>query len=718
MDSRPISCARGISKQIIALYKSYLRSATSEKCDAKIVDPFLCLNIACPLGSYDVNVEPAKDDLLFINADPILQMAEHCFKKVYGELGPSSPKLSADRSLDTPRGIGLLLARDRPAAEANAQNPPSLARSIACNSSSTIRSATRDPHFPITSDNETFSTAEKPYQEDIQAPQGFTNSGYSPPILEGTLPETSSSMLPSPPSLTRSENTDEELNEAAFATKNSAWRKSMYPDEYEDDDLEEYHDTRPETPINIELDECNGLRDVQVSNPWAFAKINAPFRPPARQHCGDVAGKGQLPTPGRQVGDIDLSADLSSDDLLQEGRAQTLLPAVPLPLKARGKRKTDEAFPNPAETNEQRYGRGSLDTWVQKSFSDYPKLDDRGSISPSNLGPPCLPRSLGFVSARTLQQGGIPLGSIPDMSQKPPRKAAPRKQKQGHIDKPFISPVNDPERVWFDTDETPQQKQRQQTQPRKELQNTAAAAAAALMLRDDEDSEAIIPRSLLPPLEQTPNDVAAAMDFEARKRKWVLERKKSLRQEPAAQKRNPAAADPADATLILEPPATKTARASPHKNRQAAAIKALHPRPDPIIASPTHEDMPADPRPPTAEPRPQIERSKRRKSALLPLETLHKDAYVGDLSLMLKTTAADIAAAMEEGWAWDGYIQYGEVGDAFGALSALEVAELEARIGALVRGSFAAVDGARGVGVVDFDLRKILRAHAADVGFD
>lgn len=49
-----------------------------------VSDPFLCLHITCPPGSYDVNVEPGKDDVLFENASIILSAAEDLFKEVYG----------------------------------------------------------------------------------------------------------------------------------------------------------------------------------------------------------------------------------------------------------------------------------------------------------------------------------------------------------------------------------------------------------------------------------------------------------------------------------------------------------------------------------------------------------------------------------------------------------------------------------------------------------
>ncbi|KAH1985700.1 hypothetical protein KXW88_009261 [Aspergillus fumigatus] len=86
VDGRPLSASRGIGQEISKLYKTYLRAAASRSGGfPNISDPFLCLQIRCPEASYDVNVEPAKDDVLFENQQDLLSLAEELFKDVYGE---------------------------------------------------------------------------------------------------------------------------------------------------------------------------------------------------------------------------------------------------------------------------------------------------------------------------------------------------------------------------------------------------------------------------------------------------------------------------------------------------------------------------------------------------------------------------------------------------------------------------------------------------------
>ncbi|KKK16029.1 hypothetical protein ARAM_004614 [Aspergillus rambellii] len=86
VDYRPLSTNRGIAQNILKLYKSYLRSAASQGgVLPTLTDPFLCLHMQCPEASYDVNVEPAKDDVLFKDPDVVLSLVEDLFRNTYGE---------------------------------------------------------------------------------------------------------------------------------------------------------------------------------------------------------------------------------------------------------------------------------------------------------------------------------------------------------------------------------------------------------------------------------------------------------------------------------------------------------------------------------------------------------------------------------------------------------------------------------------------------------
>lgn len=118
VDGRPVSSERGTMKRIITIFKSYVRCSISDT-EQKINNPILRLSIKCPMGSYDPNVEPAKDDVLFCNEYVVLEAVENVFKDLYGELKEHkrpqpdrrTPAQSMSSKLDD---FELLMSRTRP----------------------------------------------------------------------------------------------------------------------------------------------------------------------------------------------------------------------------------------------------------------------------------------------------------------------------------------------------------------------------------------------------------------------------------------------------------------------------------------------------------------------------------------------------------------------------------------------------------------------------
>jgi DNA mismatch repair protein MutL len=84
IDSRPVSSARGSPKKIVSIYKTMISAMSVDDLSEKVKSPFLRLNIVCPMGSYDPNVEPAKDNVLFENENVLLSLVEDWFRSVYG----------------------------------------------------------------------------------------------------------------------------------------------------------------------------------------------------------------------------------------------------------------------------------------------------------------------------------------------------------------------------------------------------------------------------------------------------------------------------------------------------------------------------------------------------------------------------------------------------------------------------------------------------------
>lgn len=142
VDGRPLASGRGITRDITKLYRNYLRSANSKnKEPTSINDPFLCLQIQCPPGSYDANIEPAKDDVLFEDPQRILSLVEGLFRDMYGDLAGLAEKKQLNKGKDRASyndGFELLMPRKIPASPASRipatvddMEPPSITPSLA-----------------------------------------------------------------------------------------------------------------------------------------------------------------------------------------------------------------------------------------------------------------------------------------------------------------------------------------------------------------------------------------------------------------------------------------------------------------------------------------------------------------------------------------------------------------------------------------------------------
>ena len=83
VDSRPVSATRGTLKKIAAAVRDRLRKANLTVANTK--DPFFCMNIICPVDSYDPNIEPAKDDVIFSDEDFIVALIDRLLVSYYPE---------------------------------------------------------------------------------------------------------------------------------------------------------------------------------------------------------------------------------------------------------------------------------------------------------------------------------------------------------------------------------------------------------------------------------------------------------------------------------------------------------------------------------------------------------------------------------------------------------------------------------------------------------
>ncbi|PGH14732.1 hypothetical protein AJ79_02898 [Helicocarpus griseus UAMH5409] len=134
IDRRPMTTCQGVAKDLVKLFKSYLRSGSH--CDGNITmpaDTFFFLHVYCPPGSYDINVEPSKDDVLFENLEQVMSLAEDLFRFLYGEIklnGTSHGKCPLGRQAVDSGSINPPENPPGATTEANKAKEPQLFRKI------------------------------------------------------------------------------------------------------------------------------------------------------------------------------------------------------------------------------------------------------------------------------------------------------------------------------------------------------------------------------------------------------------------------------------------------------------------------------------------------------------------------------------------------------------------------------------------------------------
>ena len=708
---------------MIGLYKSYLRSAYPLDNSPKLVEPFISMNIICPTGRYDVNVEPAKDDVLFMDSEGFLANLGQFFRSVYGELQPKDDSSKASKqAASRSRGFERLLAR-KPQATKDLWLPVQLGNgeSVGEEQTNTVRAS---QNLRLNPDTVLFS--------DVQLRDG-TLAGPAEFRQETSQEkdEASEAEPSSEPGLGSNELPD---NVQHDSNQKRTWRPNMYSDDYEqEDDLYDLRYSQQGPLASENVNEEEDLRDVNVSNPWTVAKLNAPIRtrPSDSEASRGRSSNGQLLTPGRQRGEnSELLNTISRDRLQDATRAALGLPTpsrsqrlpspmsdpvsssshpFPFPMKAWGKRDQSATSTSQKSLEGERYSAGALDTWVQRSLIHNPSaledLDSSREDGPVKHDMLNDNSSRDFVSARMLPMD-TPLSAITDVSQKPNRRPAPRKPQQ-NINKPFVSPVNDPDRVWFEMG--PSRRTKPAQPPAAQTVREALAATAPIHYGSDDEAPTTeySPASTARPSPKPMHpDLAVTMDYEMRKQAAMQKRKEFLRQQALdIRLQNQPSTDQIENVL---PPTN-----SPHQNRYNAAVASLS-FPNPTDATTTAgvasvlED--SDPRAYLLRVQRREEadrqsgivdsgrRLKRRKTTMLPLETTPADATVQGLVLMIEISNDTIEGAVAKTSAWDDYVRAGRIGEGFGGLGIEDVRAWEGRVRELVEERFR-FEGEEEVGV-------------------
>lgn len=534
IDSRPVSCSRGLMKNISHHYRDRVKSTCGGE-NGNILDPLLVLNIRCPKGSYDVNVDPAKDEVLFTDTENILKMFHRSLDSIYGE-----PK-------DSPEATSEF----RPTPEANDYD---------------------------------ILFAQKPTE----------NIGPMHAI------------------------------DAVRA----------------DDDLE-IRQTFPAFSHDRagSASEQEGLRNINVSNPWSLANLCTPLRRPGRQDKNqDVAVvNGYLPTPRQQRGDVVDEFGMTLHQSLP--RSSTSPVPFPYPIRAFGKHHPDDGGESPPDPDQTDTRCGALNAWLKSSGRDQ---GVETNLSGDFESPTDSFSTTSAAAANITSIHGTALRDIPNVSQRSPFKLAARKQRPNTTAQPSTKARNGPEDVWFPAGEHTRSSQStggsSRTKPRPNSIN----------LRTQNDD-------LEPPTTHAHPDLANALDYEVRKVKATQDYREQLRKEQAAGLVEQRAGVAKQSTLdSLFASRTSLCNAnSPHKNRQRKAVAALRKG-----IGMSHDTSAAEM---VALPCSGLgEMLHKRRTKKLPLEEVEKHDWLADLVLPLSMSAAEIKAVMQTAVDWDDYVYTGE----------------------------------------------------------
>ena len=599
------------------------------------MDPFLFLNIACGNGAYDVNIEPTKDDVLFEDPAGILDSAEKFFAHVYGNLTRDDeehdplPKKQAFSNAD------LLLARER---------------EVPC-SSPKVGKGTKAQHpRDIIADATTITVPNKPL---IQR-QSRSVQDISPNVRSSQL-----ALVPTQGRLMCNDNIDDSSDFDILDDRDASDKSSNDQDEIDD------------------------IESINLSNPWTIAKVNASLRQP--NGISSINTKSGSPvqqlTPRRQHGDVSGSPNASSAGIL-EGIKCTAheLPSpspsspstFPYPLSARATRQERNGSNARLYVIAEDQQNRNLDAWINTSHPGKTRVSrSRIDVSEDNSPDDGKRRSYGnnFISAQSLPRG-TSLNDIPDASKGPSRTSGSKKQRPTALNKPFVSPIQNPDRVWFETGQhnTAHQRRSQNSQP-----TQSSSGVEGPNLRGDQDSILSAPPSST--TEPIHPDLALTLEYEARKQQAMQEYKANARRK-ALEAHKPATSHAAHNIIHSSQFSPSPSWSSPHKNRYLKAKAALQPSSSPILSHdkiPTNNPTfpPNDPRallihnlstncneaaPPNSEHQSQKPSRRAKRTVMLPLENVAEEDSVRELSLSYSINVHEVAAAMEKAVRWDSYV--------------------------------------------------------------
>ncbi|KAI1768364.1 hypothetical protein GGR53DRAFT_440687 [Hypoxylon sp. FL1150] len=323
IDSRPITAKKGIVKKLFGIYDEHMK------------DCFIRLNVKCPPGSYDINIEPYKDQILFPDEQILLDGFRDLCKKVYGEPAIKSPdsRLESEISFLVENGDNL---------EARESQPPELQADTG-----NIKAGSKTP-FQQT---RTHDVSGPRLDSQFKDPQVSTVHQAQPyplrEISQDTTNSSSSAFEAINAPVLPSQNIHAPTGTTSIEDESLGIRRNQWNVDMSQDYNEHCYDNRrkKQQPMPTPLDRQEELDSVespapQDVNPWLIAKMNAPG--PGRVTGYMLSKKSSVPLPfeppvtpelpilrhaGAAPGDLDVPSSLQRFQL--QGNSHQSRPTLP-----------------------------------------------------------------------------------------------------------------------------------------------------------------------------------------------------------------------------------------------------------------------------------------------------------------------------------------------------------------------------------------------------
>ncbi|XDG06681.1 hypothetical protein ABKA04_006296 [Annulohypoxylon sp. FPYF3050] len=284
VDGRPIIGKTGTMKKLLNIYSEHMAATFRQSSSSDTPkDCFIRLNIKCPPGTYDVNIEPSKDDVLFSDENVLLDGFKGLCKEVYETQTPSNA-LEKNLALDNNNVSGTQESSlTEPQAQSNSQasNKESSALNMGDRLTSQRILATQSQQQESTLGHQPQFSQSQEQPQRISSPMivGFTpinaRISHSHNNSVSTRPRGFKDILPNAGNAQCKADMSTDFNQYS---QESSRKKRQQPPQTQQD--------------GADVTEYSTMQDV---NPWVIAKMNAPTMGKGRAFGNSMHENNSLP---------------------------------------------------------------------------------------------------------------------------------------------------------------------------------------------------------------------------------------------------------------------------------------------------------------------------------------------------------------------------------------------------------------------------------------